>query len=337
MKKSLLKWNRLYVFIVSFALVIMLSLWVENKEAKAWGFYAHKRINRLAVFTLPNELIAFYKRHIEFVTEHAVDPDKRRYAVDGEAPKHYIDIDHFSKDAPFKVMPRSWTRAVEKFGRDTIETYGTLPWNITLVHANLTKAFRDKNVFNILRYSADIGHYIGDAHVPLHTTENYNGHMTNQKGIHAFWESRLPELNAEDYDYFVGKAHYISNPLDFIWDRIEESHNALDSVLKFEQSLNDSFPADQKYSFEKRGLNTLRTYSKEYSMAYHEMLDGQVERRMKAAVLSIGCFWYTAWVNAGMPQLEEMQSTTIEDFEIEMAKEAAKWKNKTIKSRSHEH
>jgi len=325
--------------IVSLVITLTLSLIIilPSNNAHAWGFFAHKRINRLAVFTLPNELIAFYKRHIEFVTEHAIDPDKRRYAVDGEAPKHYIDIDHFSKDDPFGVMPRHWNSAVKKFSRDTLETYGTLPWNLQLVLQNLTSAFRKQDVFNILRYSADLGHYVGDAHVPLHTTENYNGHLTNQKGIHAFWESRLPELNADDYDYFVGKAHYINDPLEFTWTRIEESHAALDSVLSFEKNLSNSFPMDQKYSFEKRGLNTLKTYSREYSNDYHVMLDGMVERRMRRAIISLGCLWYTAWVNAGMPQLEEMKGVTIDQFEIEMAEEAKKWKNGDIKSRSHEH
>ncbi len=38
----------------------------------------------------------------------------------------------------------------------------------------------------ILKYSADLSHYIGDAHVPLHTTSNHNGQLTNQVGIHAF-------------------------------------------------------------------------------------------------------------------------------------------------------
>jgi hypothetical protein len=38
-----------------------------------------------------------------------------------------------------------------------------------------------------------LGHYIGDAHVPLHTTSNYNGQKTNQHGIHGLWESRIPE------------------------------------------------------------------------------------------------------------------------------------------------
>ena len=68
-----------------------------------WGFYAHKIANRYAVFTLPEELIGFYKKHIDYLTEHAVDADKRRYAIKEEAPLHYINIDHYGED-PFEIM-----------------------------------------------------------------------------------------------------------------------------------------------------------------------------------------------------------------------------------------
>ena len=46
-----------------------------------------------------------------------------------------------------------------------------------------------------------------------HTTENYNGQFTNQKGIHGFWESRIPELFYDEYDFITGKAKYIDYPL----------------------------------------------------------------------------------------------------------------------------
>tara|TARA_B110000046_G_scaffold57595_2_gene64448 strand:- start:128076 stop:128387 length:312 start_codon:yes stop_codon:yes gene_type:complete len=84
---------------------------------QSWGFYCHRRINRMAVFTLPPEMVGFYNRNIEFVTAHAVDPDKRRYAFKNEAPRHYIDIDHCVKggENPFEIMPRYWCDAVEKF------------------------------------------------------------------------------------------------------------------------------------------------------------------------------------------------------------------------------
>ena len=50
----------------------------------------------------------------------------------------------------------------------------------------LTNAFKEKDLIRILKFSAEIGHYISDAHVPLHATENYNGQFTNQKEFMAF-------------------------------------------------------------------------------------------------------------------------------------------------------
>ena len=282
---------------------------IENKFEKKWGFFGHKRINRIAVFTLPPEMFGFYKEHIEFLTEHAVDPDKRRYAVEGEAQCHYIDLDHYYKNGenPFINVPRKWKDAVEKYSEDTLQAYGIVPWHIQTMKNKLQYAFENKNVDLILKYSADIGHYIADAHVPLHTTENYNGQFTGQRGIHGLWESRLVEINAENYDYFVGKGIYIPRLLDFTWNAIESSHNALDSVLRIEKELSIEFPSDQKYSFEQRGNSTVSVYSKEFCALYHQRLNGMVERRMRAAICAIGSVWLTAWVDAGQPDLSKLQ------------------------------
>src|SRR5450432_3434957 len=88
-----------------------------------WGFYAHKKINYYAVFLLPPEMMVLYKPNIDFLSEHAVDPDKRRYAVAQEAPRHYIDIDHYGK-YPYDSLPRKWNDAVTKYSEDTLYTYG---------------------------------------------------------------------------------------------------------------------------------------------------------------------------------------------------------------------
>ena len=308
-----------------------------SAQTYPWGFFAHKKINRLAVTTLPTELMDFYKAHLDFITEHAIDPDKRRYGVDGEAPRHFIDIDHYSKTNPFEVVPRKWEDAVAKFSEDTLQAYGIVPWHIDKVMKRLTWAFKKKDLDLILRYSADLGHYVGDAHVPLHTTENYNGQLTGQKGIHGFWESRLPELKFDDYDFLVGRAEYVEKPLDRIWEAIEESHVALDSVLSFEKELSQRFPKDQKYGFENRGAVTVKVYSREYSLTYHDMLDGMVERRMRAAVKCLGDFWYTAWVNAGKPDLTDLNKKEVsQDFKKEIATEDASFKKGEIKGRKHD-
>ena len=299
------------LLIAGVALLPFLMSYIPKELSKPqWGFFGHKRINRVAVFTLPPELFGFYKENIEFLTDHSVDPDKRRYAIEGEAECHYIDLDHYYKpgEDPYKILPKYWKEAVEKFSEDTLRSYGIVPWHVLHMKYKLQKAFESKNIDLILKYSAEIGHYIGDAHVPLHTTENYNGQLTGQKGIHGLWESRLVEINAEYYDYFVGKAAYRKHVQDYIWDAVKGSHNALDSVLRIEKELTKTFPSDRKYSYEQRGNTTISTYSREFCELYHNQMNGMVERRLKAAVLAVGSIWYTAWVDAGQPDLRALQN-----------------------------
>ena len=252
-----------------------------HTEKPIWGFYGHKKINRMAVFALPQEMIGFYKKNIEYITEHAVDADKRRYATKHEAVRHYIDIDYWGK-IPFPEVPRQFDDALIKYGQlqlidlttldttnlslktvvneedrfdssieimngdqvwhltktvafenffkayfktkyyedewivegqvydeifetdkfasgnkvlrfiDQFSHQGILPYHLESMFFQLRKAFIDENPEKVLRLSADYGHYIADSHVPLHTTVNYNGQLTDQVGIHAFWESRLP-------------------------------------------------------------------------------------------------------------------------------------------------
>jgi len=157
----------------------------------------------MAVHSLPPELISFYKPHIQFITEKAVNPDRRRYAVKDEAEKHYIDLDHYG-DTVQDALPIYWKKAVELIGEDSLRLNGIGPWSAYFTFQNLTKVMEEKNEAAILRLSADLGHYLGDLNVPLHPTLNYNGQLTGQEGIHGFWESRIPEIQATDYSLWVG-------------------------------------------------------------------------------------------------------------------------------------
>lgn len=276
-----------------------------TSSVKAWGFWAHQRINRMAVFTLPPEMLLFFKKNIEYLTEHAVDPDMRRYSVDGEAARHYMDVDHYGA-YPFEMVPRKWQDAVDKFTEDSLMAYGIVPYHIYHHYFWLVDAFRSENPGKILKTAADIGHYIADSNVPLHTTENYNGQMTGQKGIHGLWESRLVELFANDYDFFIGHSQYFTDVADQAWTFVLESHLALDSVLSFEKRLTEKMSSDQKYSFENRNNVLVKTYSKAFCTAYHNMLAGMVERRMRSSIMRVGSIWYSAWVDAGQPDLKKL-------------------------------
>jgi hypothetical protein len=304
--------------------VVMLIFLALTSGKPHWGFWAHKRINRMAVFRLPPEMQVFYKKNIDYITENAVNPDRRRYAVVGEAERHYIDLDVYG-DSAVLVLPKFWNEAVKRMGEDSLRKHGIVPWYIQTAAYQLTEAFKEKDARRILRISADLGHYIADAHVPLHTTRNYNGQLTGQEGIHGFWESRLPELFAENYDLWIGQARYQENVANIGWQTVAESHAATDSVFLFEKQLSASFPAEKKFSYELRNNVLTRTYSLEFSTRYHEMLDRQVERRMRASIKMVADIWFTCWINAGQPDLHQLKGSLTETDKPDQQTESQSW------------
>ncbi|MGF1533887.1 MAG: zinc dependent phospholipase C family protein [Bernardetiaceae bacterium] len=319
-------------------LIVLLIGWLSVGESYGWGFYAHRRINRMAVFLLPPEMLVFFKHNIQFLTENAVNPDRRRYAVEGEAPRHFLDADVYGDSAVYK-LPRYWTSAVAQYTEDTLMAYGIVPWHIERVQRQLTRAFAEKDTRRILSLAADLGHYIGDGNVPLHTTENYNGQLSGQYGIHGFWESRLPELFFEQYDFFFDEpASYLPNTQLRAWQAVIEAHEALDSVLRFERLLTERMGVDRKYAFETRGNVNVRVYSRDFSTAYHQMLDGQIERRLRATVKMVADFWFTAWVDAGQPDLSPLVGLSKKEIEAleKEQKQLLETPNTPVPTRTHD-
>jgi hypothetical protein len=184
-----------------------------------------------------------------------------------------------------------------------------------MVYWQLRNAFIENDHSKIIRLSADLGHYIGDAHVPLHCTSNYNGQQTDQYGIHALWESRLPELFGNNYDCLVDDLQLIDDIRSFSWNIVKQSSGAVDSVLSIEKNISDSLPDDQKYIYESRGQAVVRTFSKRYSDAYHLALNGMVERRFKESISAVASLWYSAWIDAGQPELN-LKTIIIEEEHI---------------------
>ncbi|RFZ82072.1 S1/P1 Nuclease [Mucilaginibacter terrenus] len=276
----------------------------------SWGFYAHKRIHRTAVFTLPKGMAAFYRANINYITEHAISADKKRYVDSTEAPHHFFDADHYGK-RPFGYVPQHWIDAAAKYSTDTLIKYGTLPWAIASNYYWLVKAFKRHDTTAILTLSANLGHYVSDAYTPLHLTENYDGQLTGQTGVHGLWESRLPELFSDGYNYNVGKAKYINNPLSEAFRICRSSFASADTVLRMERMLNKQFKDATKYAMEQRGTRMVKVYSLAYSRAYHKLLKGMVQRKMRASIASTGSFWFSAWVDAGQPDLNKLIATPL--------------------------
>lgn len=294
-------------------LTIVLALIIPLFLCTSWGFFAHRRINQLAIFTLPQAMLGFYKSNYDYITEHSTGPDRRRYMDTLEAPRHYLDVENYENH--IDSIPEKFSDAQTKYGQLRLHQNGIVPWQIQRSYYGLVKAFKMRDSIKILRYSSDLGHYVADAHVPLHTTANHNGQLTNQVGLHAFWESRIPELFAGKYKLVTGKAIYIENPLKKAWTIVKHSHSLVDTVLRLEAELNAQFPSDQKYSFSEQNNSIVKQYSIAYAKAYQDRLKGMVEKQMRNSILAVGSFWYSAWVDAGQPELKNLVKIELSETE----------------------
>lgn len=165
---------------ISHRIIILFALASAGFTCISWGTFGHEHINRAAVLALPPPLQSFFYNHIDYITQESTVPDLRKYTLSDKAenPRHYIDLENFgSRDS----LPKTLEEVKLKYDTKFIADNGILPWYIQDMMAKLTTAFKEKRKTEILFLAADLGHYLGDAHMPLHTSANHDGQMTNQK------------------------------------------------------------------------------------------------------------------------------------------------------------
>jgi len=284
----------------------------------SWGTWGHQHINHAAVFALPVEMRPFFYNHIDFITEESVIPDVRKYTINDKAEfsRHYIDLESFQPGGASDSLPQTMKDATTKYDAKFLDKNGILPWYIAEVVQKLTKAFQEKKKAEILFLAADLGHYVGDANMPLHTSLNHDGQLSDQKGIHAFFESQLPEQFGNSYNFYTGDAQYVKDIQAHVWQMLMNSHRLADTLLLADKMLNGSFAKDKIYMKDSAG-NLLKNkynqpiHSYEYASAFHTALNGMVEKQLRNAVAETANLWYTAWVNAGKPDLNQLDEASL--------------------------
>jgi hypothetical protein len=275
----------------------------------SWGAIGHEHINRAAVFSLPDSLLTFFYNHIDFITTESTVPDIRKYALNDktEDPRHYFDMENFGSPDSF---PATLEEVRKKYDENFLLKNGILPWYIEEMMTKLTNAFKEKRKTEILFIAADLGHYIADANTPLHATVNYDGQLTNQKGIHSFWETQLVKMFCNSYNYKSDKAKYIKDIRKEIWRMINASHELADTILSVDRKLKKTFPSDKMYLKDSLGnvvtKSNVPVYSEAYAQQFHQNLNGMIENQIHSSINAVASFWYTAWVNAGRPDLSNL-------------------------------
>lgn len=254
-----------------------------------WGDKGHKIITKHAMILLPQEMNLSLDIK-EAIIAHSTDPDHRKRDVKDEYPKHFIDID-FYKEFREGRMIQSYDSLISIYGDSIVTDMGTLPWAILQSYSNLVDAYKQKDKEKIILYGSDISHYIEDGHQPQHTTLNYNGQLTNQKGIHFRYESDMLNKYVDEIEerYYAVKPEYISDLTNYIFDFIAESNSYNDLILiadKYASDFSSGLFNDDYY-------NILWIKTKYVTF-----------NRISMGANRTASLIYSAWIDAGKPQLE---------------------------------
>lgn len=277
--------------IVALALIVLLAM---PAPSYAWGFAAHKLIAGRMIALLPAEIRPLFEQRTAYVVERAVDPDLWRNIFEDEAPNHFVDLDYFGK-YPYPDLPREYDRAVQRWGRAVIHSQGLLPWRVAEIFGKLQREFEGLKRENAPSYLADniafyatvMGHYVGDAHVPLHSVVNYDGQVTNQRGIHGRWESELFDRTRDRLTIAPGPVRPVKDPRDFMFETLLASNQLSDAVL-----------ASDKRAADGRGF-----YDDGYFESFEKDQFAALERRLTDSITAVASLIAAAWEAAGRPAL----------------------------------
>jgi len=171
----------------------LVCLAVHPPTAHAWGNEGHRLINKLVATTLPADVPAFLHSEaaINEIEYLGPEPDRWRSQAEPElgaaqAPEHFIDMEPADALGPLPRRRLDFEAKVFAAGQRP-EKVGLQPWVATEVWERLKAAMREYRILSashqdthpveqaILFYAGWLGHYVGDASQPLHTTIQYNG------------------------------------------------------------------------------------------------------------------------------------------------------------------
>jgi len=282
--------------------LISVAVIFGSQAAFGWGFWAHKVINRQAVVLLPEPLRDFYASNVDYLVAHSSDPDIRREEWKNEGYGHYMDMDRYGTYPNFDI-PHSYDEAVKKYGEETVLKNGIVPWRVGWEVDSLAAAMKDHDIPLVLHLSADLGHYVADMHVPLHATQNYDGQMTGNIGVHARWESGIPEHFGESYSFQgMDSAVYIEHPVDHAFQILTHSYSLIDKIFRADSLAKIGIQKDDLYTVKENYGRKQYIYSDEYYKRFNAELDGMVQSQIRLATSAVASYWYTAWVEAGKPK-----------------------------------
>jgi hypothetical protein len=268
-----------------------------------WGHIGHPIINKAGARDFP-DLSIVTPTIIQRLADSANVPDTRS-GKPGE-PLHFMDMEDITEFATHSIT-HNRDSLFKEYGENYIrKTVGFLPWVIDSVMTVLTNQMRNRDWNHAWSSASDLGHYIGDAHQPLHATTYYNGYPsrygTGSNGVHSRYESTMIESFQSSILIDSSAVHLIPSPLDTAFAIMYQSNSCVDSI----------YLADQ----------IARAYDASFGSTYIDTLWGRAEYftilQFRRAAVEYGSYLYTAWKNAGSPStFVEQLISQVHNFQLE--------------------
>jgi hypothetical protein len=264
----------------------------------AWGLDVHRVVTARALDGLPPEIKPFFAARHEFISEHSVDPDLWRVVgLKGdrgeEDPNHFLDMDGLDEPRPFTNVPREWDAYVKRYGAERANRNGRLPWRTEEVYKLLVARFQDiakgqpYAADNAAYLSAVLAHYVQDAHVPFHAVTAYDGQATNQRGIHARFETALVLRVRDTLTWSPVRIRPVPEIKAFVFDRLAESEALVDPILAADRAA----AAGRDF------------YDDQYFEVFANAAKPIAQQRLNDAASSAASVIVAAWIEAGRPVL----------------------------------
>ena len=270
------------------------AVWLVPAPAAAWGFAGHQLIMKRAIALLPPELKPLFERFRDEVVVRVKDPDLWRNAGWEDDPNHFVNFGMKELGAyPFAALPREYGAALEKFGPSVLNRIGRLPWREAEEFGNLRRGFEGVKregryaVSDVVLFSAVASHYIQDAHQPFHASNNYDGQLSGNLGIHSRFETDLIERFESRLTLSPAAPKAIVNPRDASFDILLASVQLVDPILKADSD----------------AIAGKDTYDDDYFEKFFTHVRPVLERRLSDAITATAGVIIGAWDQAGRPAI----------------------------------
>jgi len=275
-----MKPKRILVTILSPLLVVLLS---------SWGYLGHQRINGGITLILPNQMAFLIPGWTDIVRLHASDADYRKDTDPDEAPRHYIDIDNYPEFLAMGMIHHNLDTMIARYGYAFVYDQGVLPWATVTAYDSMVACMARRNWDKAGLFAADLGHYVGDGHMPLHLTRNYNGQYSGQTGVHSRYETRMVSRYADQLFVESDSCQQIGEVRGFIFDYIYANYLYVDSLLLGDQ-----------HATAVAG----NTVSNLYYETLWESTCGFTRELFQRGSRALASLIYTGWLEAGSPSLD---------------------------------